>query len=525
MKNIFLKLFAFVIILSSIGCSKDYLETAPTDSVSAKDALSTPANMMVVLNGMHRNMYAQSGLNGYSYAGDSYMKPWYAFGGDDIIHSTTGNGWFLGVIQWNRHTDPSGGDLGWAWYYHYNHIMTANNIINAAEGMVVDDLLANVLGQAYAYRAWGHFNLVRLWGKNYLHGNPSTDLGVPYMVQSKAPFEGQPRETVEAVYTKLKEDINTSISYFEEANSRPDKSHLNIDVAHGLAARIYLTSGDYDLAAQHANAARQDYDLMDESEYKSGFNSTSSSEWMWGGKVVQDQTNYYRAWFYYIGTNFNGSQNRGNPKFINHKLYAQISDTDFRKDMWDPMAPNTIAGWENDPNYATEDEFWNAWSEVRSANGMSSRFNTYPYMSLKFKNSAPSSIEPDDVLYMRAAEMYLIEAEALASSGKSAEAAQVLFDLVSTRDDAYVLSTNTGAALVDEIMIHRRIELWGEGFRWFDMLRHDEALDRTGTGADIKIYTAKGFTQDKPSTNDLWLWKIPLDEINANKAISPEDQN
>ena len=28
---------------------------------------------------------------------------------------------------------------------------------------------------------------------------------------------------------------------------------------------------------------------------------------------------------------------------------------------------------------------------------------------------------------------------------------------------------NTGAKLADEIMTHRRIELWGEGFSWFDL--------------------------------------------------------
>ena len=39
---------------------------------------------------------------------------------------------------------------------------------------------------------------------------------------------------------------------------------------------------------------------------------------------------------------------------------------------------------------------------------------------------------------------------------------------------------NTGAKLADEIMTHRRIELWGEGFRWFDLKRLGLPLDRTG---------------------------------------------
>jgi len=264
---------------------------------------------------------------------------------------------------------------------------------------------------------------------------------------------------------------------------------------------------------------------MDEDKYKSGFNSVNNSEWMWGGNVVADQTTYYRAWFYYIGTNFNGSQNRGNPKFINHLLYAEISDTDWRQGIWDPKTPNSIDGWEEDPNYATKSEFDAARKAFLLKNDMSKRFKTYPYMSTKFKNKNGSTIESDDILYMRAAEMYLIEAEALARSGNDAGASQSLLDLVSTRDPSYVKSTNTGNALIEEIKIQRRIELWGEGYRWFDMLRYDEALDRTGTGADIKLYTAKGFNQPKPSTNDDWLFKIPLQEINANDKINSADQN
>ena len=70
-----------------------------------------------------------------------------------------------------------------------------------------------------------------------------------------------------------------------------------------------------------------------------------------------------------------------------------------------------------------------------------------------------------DVPYMRAAEMYLIEAEAKAKLGQDANAAKLLFDMVSKRDAAYKLSTSTGTKLLDEIYFHRRVELWGEGFQ------------------------------------------------------------
>jgi hypothetical protein len=40
-------------------------------------------------------------------------------------------------------------------------------------------------------------------------------------------------------------------------------------------------------------------------------------------------------------------------------------------------------------------------------------------------------------------------------------------ELVKKRDAAYTRSTKTGTALLNEILFHRRIELWGEGFRFY----------------------------------------------------------
>jgi starch-binding outer membrane protein, SusD/RagB family len=87
--------------------------------------------------------------------------------------------------------------------------------------------------------------------------------------------------------------------------------------------------------------------------------------------------------------------------------------------------------------------------------------------------------------------------------------------LVSARDSGYEKSTNTGQALVDEILVQRRIELFIEGHRWFDMLRNDEALDLTGSGASPDLYL-DGYQQDKPSVNPKWVFLIPQREINAN---------
>jgi hypothetical protein len=88
--------------------------------------------------------------------------------------------------------------------------------------------------------------------------------------------------------------------------------------------------------------------------------------------------------------------------------------------------------------------------------------------------------------------------------------------LVSSRNPAYVLSANTGQALVDEILFQRRIELWGEGFRFYDLKRTNSPLDRSGANHDSAIVNG---VINVPVTDKRWQWLIPRAEINANPLI------
>ncbi len=510
----------FAIVLGLGSCEKDFLQTVPTDSVSTDIALGSVDNMMLAMNGIHRAMYAQ---NGYisAYAGQEYMIPMAEFGASDALHSKIGNGWFNARIKWIDHTNANASDIDYSWFMYYNIIGSVNKIINAADALQMSEDLHNVLGQAYTYRAWAHFQLVQFFAKPYMVGDPSTDLGVPIMTATEPPYAGKARNTVQEVYDQITGDLTTALTHFADASPRADLSNLNIDVANGVAARVYLTCGEWALAASHANAARQNYTLMNESQYKSGFNNWDNPEWIWGSKMIMDQTAYFYSYFYYISNNFNGSQNRSNPKFMNHLLYAQIPATDYRKDLILVNAPNTFSLWnagDNAGRYASEAAFKDSVALYRTIVNNSTAHNMIPYMHIKMVQSDGPTTSPMDVIHMRASEMYLIEAEALARLGQNTQAQDVLYELVSKRDDAYVKSTNTDAALVSEILLQRRIELFFEGFRWFDMLRNDEALDLAGTGADPNLYL-DGMTQAKPSANPKWEFQIPQREINANPLV------
>jgi hypothetical protein len=229
---------------------------------------------------------------------------------------------------------------------------------------------------------------------------------------------------------------------------------------------------------------------MSVAQYQDGFADISNPEWMWGFDHLEDQSEFFGGYHSYISCNYNSSVNRQTPKTINKLLYDAIPATDVRSKMWvkAPTATNSIVP----PG------------GVRA-----------PYIVQKFRlPGTPSTSTMGDVPYMRAGEMFLIEAEAKARSGDNAGAAKALFEMVSKRDPSYVQSTKTGAELIDEIMFHRRIELWGEGHRWLDLKRLNQPLNRNGIGH----IAAVAILYDVPAGDPRWEFLIPRRELDSNKA-------
>ena len=72
-----------------------------------------------------------------------------------------------------------------------------------------------------------------------------------------------------------------------------------------------------------------------------------------------------------------------------------------------------------------------------------------------------------------------------------------------------------GVALINEILLQRRIELWGEGHRFFDLKRTNAALNRNGTNAIASVT----LLFDVAPGDVRWEFLIPRREINANPAI------
>ncbi|MCH7411276.1 RagB/SusD family nutrient uptake outer membrane protein [Belliella sp. DSM 111904] len=486
--------YSLFILLTSflVSCDEDFLNTLPTDAVSEELVFVNTSNAWAALNGIHRSMYVRYDSQGQP--GEGGVMMYREIMADDVVMTGQAGNWHVGNSRWLTHMNENAADVRFVWRFYYLIIANANMIIaniDDAEGPQRDK--DEIKGQAYAYRAWGHWNLVQIFAERFNPGTENTQLGVPLALEPIT--EGGARNTVAEVYEQVHADLDMALSLLTER--RNFKSHFNDAVVRGLKARVALSQSNFPLAAQLANQARQGYTLMSPAQLYDGFNDVGNPEWMWGSAQQDDQQTFFASFFAYMSLNFNSTVIRGNPKAINSALYAQIPDSDARKGLWDPNAGTPSL---RDP--FIDEMTLNTFVKIN-------------YMNRKFLAQANAS-SVGDVPYMRAAEMYLIEAEALARSGQNSAAQDVLFSFVSVRNPQYVKSTNTGEALINEIMIQRRIELWGEGFRWYDLKRLNLPLDRTGANHSSIIINN---VFQVPASSNEWQWRIPISELNANPLM------
>ncbi len=485
MKNKLIILLLTVFALGSNSCSKDFLETVPSTAVAASTAFTTTKSAMAALNGIYRSVIVRYQAS-QGHSGHPAMMLILDAMGEDMVFTTTSNSWHFNEMRWIAHRTETGTMPIFGYEMYYRVISNANNILANIDNATGPSTERNMIkGEALALRAWAYMNLVQMYGKRYDATKvPNTQLGVPLILEPTT--EARARNTVEEVYTQIKKDLTDAIGLLTA--TRNAKSHINQAVARGLMARVALTMQDWPNASKFSSEARTGLTLMSNAQYQEGFQDITNPEWMWGFDHIEEQTEFFGGYHSYISCNFNSSVIRTTPRGINRLLYDALPATDVRSRVW-VRAPTSA-------------------NSVVPPGGV-----RQPYMGQKFRlPGTPTTSTMGDVPYMRVAEMWLIEAEAKARLGDNAGAQTALHTLIVNRDPSYVRSTRTGQALIDEIMFHRRVEFWGEGFRWFDLKRLNLPLNRNGMNhiaSVIQVY-------DVPAGDVRWEFLIPRRELDSN---------
>jgi len=486
------------IVLLGTSCSDEFLNVKTTQTLTSVDALRTmeedPSklsgfvgalyNMMVEWNLMGTGSHDSFGLMSILHSTDMMSE--------DIIMSKLSHFRFdyaLDNREWNyRRTNTN-------WTYLYSLISGANIVLDLTSAESTNPSILAARGQALAIRGMSYFYLIQMYQQLYPISFAGDKAGIPmYWAGNEGKANRLSRGKVSEVLTQIETDLKTAVNNLN-GFVRINKNQVNQHVANGLLARYYLLTEQWDKAVLAARAAMAGYSVMPASSLMDGFMDITNAEWMWGYDHNTETTSIYASFFSHISNLTPGYAGlEYAPRHIDKRLYDNIPATDARKQLYQDAAATVT-------NTAPRHESSTGWK--------------LPYASLKFGWADGFT---QDYLYMRASEMVLIEAEALArQAGKGGEAATALKKLMEKRDPAW----NRSSVTVDDVWMQRRIELWGEGFAYFDLKRLNKGIDRTYEGSNHEA----GNKLVVPAGDKRWVYKIPQSEIQENNEISEEENN
>lgn len=452
--------------------------------------------------------------------------------GMDMAAKNSGYNW---MAYWEGFTacNPNGVPTSMMWYHIYKNLKVVNDLLATISPETENDDLKYYRAQGLAMRAFGYFNLAQTYQFTYV-GN-ETKPCVPIITDvnsAECAANGAPRATVQEVYDQILTDLNDAIALLgstpvtaEDVIDSKPKRMVSLAVAYGLRARVNLVMNKWAEAAEDAKNAIQNFDgrpyTMTEVSSPS-FNTLDDAAWMWGFAIAETDrvvTTGICNFPSFMGSfNSSGYITYGAWKWCSKSLYESIPTRDVRKGWFldeDYLSNNIPTQWQAYlDNYVNADKLT---YEQDNSNYI------MPYTQVKFapyNDVLGQTTNACDIPLMRVEEMYYIYAEATAMGGNAAAAKSFLEDFVKTyRNPGYSTTASTAAELQDEIWHERRMEFWGEGLSYFDIMRLKKDINRVGAAFP------SAWTYNIPYGSAAMIYCIPNAEIQTNKQISESDNN
>lgn len=434
-------------LLSSISSCKKALDINPVDTIEQGKALLTSKDVEVALVGTYSAMGSRN-----FYGGRPFLIA-------DFLANTDAIEWY-GTFEEltqaiNKSILKTNSFVNNVWGDGYTTINNANNVLASIE-KVDAAKKSRIEGEAKFIRGASYFELVRVFGKAYNDGNPSTNLGVPIVLTPTTAVTDESfvtRATVAAVYAQAIADLVDAEAKLPATNGFFATKYS----AAAMLARIYLEMGNYAAAANAANRviASNNYtltgayvDAFPKMGATAGFNTTED--------VFAIQVTTL--------TGFNGFN-----EFYGSSTYGGRGDA-------------VISQSWIDNNYVGNDDRINSF------------YDDGDMYTSKYAN------QYGNVPVIRLAEMYLIRAEA---NARLAPAAPIggqtpLQDLSVVRSRAGLTTTT---ATIANILNERKLELAFEGFALHDAKRTQTNIGSIAWNANALVFP------------------IPQREIDANNKL------
>jgi hypothetical protein len=442
------------------SCKKSFLQTQPSQFTTPEQLGAAAQQDPKVLNGTIAGLYTTmftpgvGGTTGHDDFGQKGIDIYTDMLQSDMVLGALNYGWYAPLVRYQATVDFTRNEAYIPWRYFYRQIFGANSIIDILGGNEVVPATAALkatMGQAKTMRAYGYFYLSQLYAKEYGNG---TEKILPIYTTADASKANQPKSTAKDVWDLMIADLTQAITYLT-GYTRTTKDQVDINVAKGLLAYVLAARGtqadwtqvvtltqDIMTAYPKTTSAQLVYNGTNAST--AGFNNIATPSWIWGVDLTLSQGINLISWWGQVDVYTYSYAYAGDPKPIDKGLYDAIRADDIRK------------GQFNATNLQPRNKFFD------------------PNRVIGGQRQVVT-----DLVYLRADEFYLLNAEAKARLGQDATAKTALKTYLADRiTDLSYIDALSGQALLNEIYLQTRIELWGEGKAYFAMKRNKATVVR-----------------------------------------------